>query len=312
MAYCNYCGHNNPDGASFCSGCGRPINITQPTQPQNQGYRTTRANVFMGEIRHCPACNEVIPPMAAVCPSCGMAFNNIIVSPAITEFTTRLQQFDNQIAAERYNARTNPQSAPATGYQSWSSSGKMAWVIFNICFCGIPVILYLIAKQSEKPQQHLTLSEDQKAQYIKNTVIPNDMENTITMLQIIKANINSSISSGFEENKSFWVNTWYMKAQQIVSSANVAIGNDRTINDLFQEIGNIANPYLSQNPVQSNTNNSSGSSMGKLFLWAIGWLLCFPIPLTVLMAKKTQWNKAIRVLASIIGWLLYLAWLFGR
>lgn len=33
--YCNHCGANNPDGATFCNACGKPISATDNHQPIN-------------------------------------------------------------------------------------------------------------------------------------------------------------------------------------------------------------------------------------------------------------------------------------
>lgn len=40
MAYCNYCGHHNQDGAAFCGNCGRPV----ASQSQNSSGETCRQN----------------------------------------------------------------------------------------------------------------------------------------------------------------------------------------------------------------------------------------------------------------------------
>jgi hypothetical protein len=37
--------------------------------------------------------------------------------------------------------------------------------------------------------------------------------------------------------------------------------------------------------------------------WIIGWIFCFPIPLTILI-WKSKWDKKVKIIVTIILWLL--------
>ncbi|MFB0921617.1 MAG: zinc ribbon domain-containing protein [Oscillospiraceae bacterium] len=40
--FCNYCGQKNPDGAKFCSNCGKPLNCTEaPTSSESMTFTVT-------------------------------------------------------------------------------------------------------------------------------------------------------------------------------------------------------------------------------------------------------------------------------
>lgn len=48
----------------------------------------------------------------------------------------------------------------------------------------------------------------------------------------------------------------------------------------------------------------------KTWLWVLGWIFIFPVPLTILMLKNENLDKKIRYAIIVIGWLAYfgLAW----
>ncbi len=50
----------------------------------------------------------------------------------------------------------------------------------------------------------------------------------------------------------------------------------------------------------------------KTWLWVLGWLFIFPIPLTLIMLKKENLKKGIRYVIIVVAWLLYIAFLLGN
>lgn len=44
----------------------------------------------------------------------------------------------------------------------------------------------------------------------------------------------------------------------------------------------------------------------KTWLWILGWLFIFPIPLTILMVRNQKINKKIKIIIIVIAWLVYL------
>ena len=48
----------------------------------------------------------------------------------------------------------------------------------------------------------------------------------------------------------------------------------------------------------------------KTWLWVIGWIFAFPIPLTVLILRNQKLNKILKVIIVAIAWLIYLFIIF--
>ena len=73
----------------------------------------------------------------------------------------------------------------------------------------------------------------------------------------------------------------------------------------------------------NNSNNSGPTEIyvrvetpnerrGKLFLWIIGWIFMFPLPLTILLIKyKKPEKKALRIIIIAVAWLLYILIIAG-
>lgn len=46
----------------------------------------------------------------------------------------------------------------------------------------------------------------------------------------------------------------------------------------------------------------------KTWLWVLGWIFIFPLPLTILLVKNKKMNKAVKIIILIVAWLFYLFW----
>ena len=61
------------------------------------------------------------------------------------------------------------------------------------------------------------------------------------------------------------------------------------------------------------TNNVSFQSVpvkakkNRIWLWVIGWILMFPLPLTILMIRNKKLNKWLRIGIIVIAWIAYIA-----
>lgn len=44
----------------------------------------------------------------------------------------------------------------------------------------------------------------------------------------------------------------------------------------------------------------------KIWLWVLGWIFIFPVPLTILMLNNKKINKTTRYIIIALGWLMYL------
>lgn len=44
----------------------------------------------------------------------------------------------------------------------------------------------------------------------------------------------------------------------------------------------------------------------KTWLWVLGWLFIFPLPLTILLVRNKRMNKVVKIIILVIAWLFYL------
>ena len=129
MAFCTNCGHQLADGAKFCFECG--VRVNAPTAPPEEQRKT----VYDGEIHKCPNCGEVINAFISICPACGFEFRGTKISASLQEFIDKVDQCDERIANSVHKQ---------TGWGSWSKSKRFWWVVLNLFFLCIPLVIYLV------------------------------------------------------------------------------------------------------------------------------------------------------------------------
>ena len=81
--FCIRCGARLNDGAKYCSECGLEVG-------ENRG--NSRQQAYVGEIRRCHNCGEVLRAIEAVCNSCGYELRGNNVSSTVKEFERRLEE----------------------------------------------------------------------------------------------------------------------------------------------------------------------------------------------------------------------------
>ena len=82
MPYCIYCGKENPGDARFCSGCGKPVASSAPSDERRQ--------VYDGVIHKCPNCGEILNSFITTCPSCGWELRDIRSSKTVKDLSNKL------------------------------------------------------------------------------------------------------------------------------------------------------------------------------------------------------------------------------
>lgn len=87
------------------------------------------------------------------------------------------------------------------------------------------------------------------------------------------------------------------KGQSVSQSSYRTIG-------LCQNCGYTWNP----NAGSSNTQAKSGAPM---WLWVLGWICIFPVPLTILMLRKKDMKPAVKYSIIAVAWIVYLLIGFG-
>lgn len=70
-----------------------------------------------------------------------------------------------------------------------------------------------------------------------------------------------------------------------------------TLNDAANNIGN------SISRVGTQTAESKGN---RLWLWILGWIFIFPLPLTILLNRNKTMNQVLKWVIIVFAWLLYL------
>lgn len=63
---------------------------------------------------------------------------------------------------------------------------------------------------------------------------------------------------------------------------------------------NIVNNYYSRPSTQADNNSSS-----KTWLWVLGWIFIFPLPLTILLLRKKDMKPVFKYSIIVVAWLLY-------
>jgi len=84
-------------------------------------------------------------------------------------------------------------------------------------------------------------------------------------------------------------------------------------NDIKEQYTDIIENYLhpdihqlsssSQNNTSQKNEQMASSTQKKnnTWLWVLGWIFCFPIPLTVLI-WKSKWSQAVKIIVTILLW----------
>ena len=221
MAFCINCGQELADGANFCANCGKSTN------EWNSG--TERKAKYEGELHKCPNCGENLTSLTAICPACGHEFNSVKVDDDLYKFSQHIDSFDALIA-------NNPKIKSRSGWASWSTGWRIAWIILNIYTFCFPLLFYAIIRFFKRFQFELSPEEKNKATFIENYVFPNEREAIIEALLFIKTKILFLSSKPADRNTLYWSNIWCNKAQTIYNKAAIVLCGDPIAEKAFLEI----------------------------------------------------------------------------
>ena len=96
MAFCQKCGNELPNGAKFCANCGTPAGAS--------GSENVRKQEFVGTMKKCPNCGQILQAFQAKCPSCGHEIIGVSTTTSVREFFDKcLQILDNEQKLELIN-----------------------------------------------------------------------------------------------------------------------------------------------------------------------------------------------------------------
>lgn len=222
MAFCTNCGEQIVAGAKFCANCGTPT-----TSVENND-RTKRKTVYDGEIHKCPNCGEVLNSFVAICPACGFELSGKQTSSTLQKFIEKVNECDRIIA-------NSPQSK--AGWASWSKSKRVWWVILNILFICIPLVIYLVwPLVTIKTSPKLSTEEKQMVSLIENFPFPNDRESILAALVYAKEKIDFISREKVDRKSAYWMRLWCAKAEQLKQKADMLFPNDAIVKQSYIEI----------------------------------------------------------------------------
>ena len=73
--------------------------------------------------------------------------------------------------------------------------------------------------------------------------------------------------------------------------------NTSTVNVQIERV------YEQQNTPTYNAQNTTTVPKRKTWLWVLGWIVCFPIPVTVLIVKNKKMSKVVKGVLITLLWL---------
>lgn len=219
MSFCNNCGEKLPDGAKFCNNCGAPTNHNSNTQ---------RKTVYDGEIHKCPNCGEMLTSFVSICPSCGFELNKKTLSSSLEQFIHEINECEKLVARA-------PQAK--TGWSSWSSNAKTWWVIFNVFFVCIPLLIQMVIPMFRiNSSPKLTVEEKKLTSLIENFTFPNDRESILAALLFAKEKISHISNQGIDQKAAYWIRLWCSKAEQLKQKADILFPGDVIASQSYAQI----------------------------------------------------------------------------
>lgn len=220
MRFCINCGKELPDGAKFCTGCGAKV--------FEENAQSTRKTVYDGEIHKCPNCGEILNSFVSICPTCGLELCGKKVSSALEKFIEKVDEYD-WLIINSFSVKK--------GWPSWSNSERFWWVVLNIVFLCVPLIIYLVFPLiliNLTPK--LTNEEKQMVSLIENFPFPNDRESILAALFYIKEKIDFISRERIDRKNAYWMRLWYAKAEQLKQKADILFPNDNIVKQSYAEI----------------------------------------------------------------------------
>ena len=196
---------------------------------------TRHQQEYAGKVLKCPSCGAELPSMIAICPTCGHEINSARTHPVLAQFIASLEECDRLIAEEEKNYnKENGQKKD--GWSTWGKGKKFLWVILNLYFACIPLIIYLIYRAFYRKKSLLNPYVARKESLIENYQVPNEKEIILESLYFIEAKINSLSDKVITPDNWRWMSLWNSKAEQIYGKARILLPDDQTLDYVHQNI----------------------------------------------------------------------------
>lgn len=213
MNVCPKCGKLSILNSKFCSRCGTEFGKNEENKREE----------FIGKVYKCPNCGTEIPSLTAHCPGCGIELNSSRTAEEAKIFIGKVLACDQRID----NSTTNPKS----GWSSWSTWGKIGWVILNLYTICIPLIIYLLVNSpSAKSYDKLTYEEKEKVNLINGYLFPDDRGTILEVLMFIDNQVQNLASQRINGKSLYWMMVWKNKADQLAQKSKLLSLDEHDVN----------------------------------------------------------------------------------
>jgi hypothetical protein len=229
VCYCPFCGTQSNKNMRFCSKCGKALNqtvqevrINSDDKIAKQQYHVERKQKYAGSIIKCPSCGQELTSFMAICPSCGHEINSSKVSDSLQDFVEQIENIEKRIDSNH--------SASMKISKAWRMVKKIGWVLLNICFACIPLLISVILRffrTDKKPE--LTTEEKLKVSIIENYQFPNSRGDILDALVYIKGKVSLLASDTPNNTNAYWIKLWVKKAEGLYPG-------DKIANDAYSSI----------------------------------------------------------------------------
>ncbi|MBR1796918.1 MAG: zinc ribbon domain-containing protein [Clostridiales bacterium] len=258
MVFCNNCGSRLPDNAKFCNKCGSKVSIKPaPPKDDNTFYTNTvdnesenRKEVYVGTVKKCPYCGEILESKYGNCPSCGHAIQSQSISSNLVDFINKVDDCEDNIQRQ-----PKPVVKSTGGFSTWSSSTKILFVISNFVFCCYPLIIYVIwrAIKTAASTPTLTNAEKELTRLIQNFPFPNDQETMTDAILYINSKMDFLSNLDYNEKTPYWAKLWKAKADELYHKSTTIYRGNSTISNTYTEICNKFNSIRAEEKKRHKT-----------------------------------------------------------
>ncbi len=241
MAFCNNCGSSLPNNAKFCNKCGSKVVLKSDTPFDDNTYytnsvdneSTTRSEVYVGTVKKCPYCGEILESKYGNCPSCGHAIQSQRLSSNLVEFVNKVDDCEDKIQRQ-----PRPVVETKGGFSSWSTSIKVLFILSNLFCCFYPLIIYVIwrAIKVATSTPKLTPAEEELTRLIQNFPFPSDQETMTDAILYINSKMDFLSNLDYNEKTPHWAKLWKAKADELYHKATTIYRGNSTINNTYAEI----------------------------------------------------------------------------
>lgn len=204
---CEKCGEELVSHAKFCPRCG--------FERKNNNDKCK-----------CVYCGAILSRLDGFCPNCGHEVTNKEVADSLSEFATRIDLCDKEIA--------NDIRTVDNVFTCWSPGKKVWWIIFNTVFLCFPWFLYSAITLGKMSHTQITLLpvEKKKEQLISNFPFPNTRESIVEAMLFIQEKVRLISINSIVPRSVYWLKCWENKCYQIKTKSQIVLGDDKTVENI--------------------------------------------------------------------------------